>query len=173
MIEAGVLTEDDRVELLEGLIVTKMPHKPPHDTSVSVLLRRLWTKLPDEWIVHVQSAVTLATSEPEPDLAVVRGPEERYRAAHPTPKDIAMLVEVADTTLLHDQNVKGRLYAAARIQIYWIVNLVESTVDVYANPRGGKAPGYRQVQEYGIEASVPLVIAGKELGVIAVGGLVS
>src|SRR5438128_3370052 len=83
MIQAGVLTENDRVELLEGWIVPKMPHNPPHDGTISLVLRRLCTSLPDDWIVRAQSAITLPDSETEPDLAVVRGPESRYLSRHP------------------------------------------------------------------------------------------
>src|SRR5437773_6503838 len=82
MIQTGVLTKNDRVELLEGLLVSKMPLSPSHDVTVSVTLRKLWSVWPEEWVVRVQSAITLDDSEPEPDLAVVRGPEERYREAH-------------------------------------------------------------------------------------------
>jgi Uma2 family endonuclease len=173
MIETGVLTENDPVELLEGLLVSKMPHSPSHDGTISILLRRFWTKLPSKWIVRVQSAITLDDSEPEPDLAIVLGPEERYLPAHPTPQDILTLVEVADTTLLYDRNVKAVLYARARIPVYWIVNLVECTVEVYTDPKGGKAPAYRHREVYGLEQGVPLVIASKEVGRFAVRRLFS
>src|SRR5690242_8549294 len=99
MIETGVLTENDRVELLEGWIVDKMPHNPPHDGTINRINRRLLPLLPEGWLLRVQSAITLTRSEPEPDLAIVRGPEEIYFKRHPMPRDIALLIEVADTTL--------------------------------------------------------------------------
>lgn len=75
--------------------------------------------------MRVQSAITLEDSEPEPDIAVVLGPEERYLEAHPTAPDIGLTVEVADTTLRLDGDFKDPLYARAKIPIYWIVNLVD------------------------------------------------
>src|SRR5215831_9881533 len=83
MIESGVLREHDRVILLDGLIVTKMTHNPPHDVAVDLTQGEVSARLPRDWRVRVQSAVTLAGSEPEPDVAVVRGPARRYRKAHP------------------------------------------------------------------------------------------
>ncbi len=163
MIQAGVFTENDPVELVEGLLVSKMPHSPTHDGTISILLRLVWTSLPRKWIVRVQSAITLETSEPEPDLAIVEGPENRYLAAHPVPSEIAAVMEVADTTLVYDQTVKARLYARAHIPVYWIVNLIANRVEVYSNPKGGKVPGYRQRDDYRLELGVPLVIDGKEV----------
>ena len=168
MIEAGVLTENDQVELIEGLLVSKMPHSSSHDGTVSILLRELGKRLPGKWIVRVQSAITLDESEPEPDLAVVLGPEEKYLPGHPTPADVGMVVEVSDTSLAHDQNIKARLYAHARIPIYWIVNLVQHQVEIRTDPKGGKAPAYRRLETFGLELGAPLVISGKELGQLAV-----
>jgi Uma2 family endonuclease len=162
MIAAGVLTEYDRVELLEGWIVDKMPQHPAHAGTISILLAKLQAKLPRGWFVRVQSPITLNESEPEPDLAVVRGSEETYLSAHPTPEDIAIVIEVADSTPEHDRSVKGRTYARARLPVYWIVNLVELKVEVYSQPRSGKTPGYRRKEAYGVEFGVPLVVAGRE-----------
>src|SRR5262249_47133779 len=78
MIQAGILTEDDQVELLEGWIVPKMPHKPPHDGTIQLANKRIGRRLPPGWDIRVQSAVTTSDSEPEPDLAVVRGDESTY-----------------------------------------------------------------------------------------------
>ncbi len=163
MIEAGVFADDDRVELLEGYIVSKMPHNPAHDGIISILLRRLWTRLPDDWIVRVQSAITLANSETEPNLAVVRGPERRYLATHPTPKDIALVVEVADSSLAQDRTIKARLYARARIPEYWIVNLPEARVEVYTRPKAGRDPVFRERSDCDPEASLRLSVASVEV----------
>jgi Uma2 family endonuclease len=168
MIEAGVLTENDRVELLEGRIVPKMTHNPPHDAAVDLTQWALVPVLPAGWRVRVQSAITTADSEPEPDLAVVRGAARRYARSHPRPRDIALLVEVADTTLLEDRNDKCRLYARSRIPVYWIVNLVDSRLEVYTRPRAGNAPAYRERTDFGVEEAVPLVIAGQEVARIPV-----
>jgi Uma2 family endonuclease len=171
MIEEGVFSPDDRVELLEGWVVEKMPHKPPHDGTVGRINRRLMRLLPDEWLVRVQSAITLRISEPEPDLAVVRGPEDTYFERHPHPQDIALLIEVADSSLLDDRRGKGPVYARARIGVYWIVNIKDSRIEVYTEPIAGKSPRYRRQQDFARGLSVPLILADKEFTQIAVDDL--
>src|SRR5437660_7717020 len=131
MIDAGILTEDDNVELLEGWIVPRMARKPPHDGTVQVSNKALVAAVPAGWTVRIQSAITTADSEPEPDLAVVRGDERTYMHRHPQPPDIGTLVEVADTTLTGDRRDKGRLYAHAQIPYYWIINLKNEWIEVY------------------------------------------
>jgi Uma2 family endonuclease len=168
MTETGILTDNDRVELLEGLIVDKMPRNPPHDAAITRINRRLLRVLPEDWLLRVQSAVALRDSEPEPDFAIVPGPEEAYDKRHPSPRDIALIVEVADSTLLADRRDKGSLYARARIPEYWIVNISEAKVEVYTRPRGGKTPGYVQGRDYGPDGSVLLVLGGDEIDRIAV-----
>jgi Uma2 family endonuclease len=168
MAEAGILTEDDRVELLEGWVVPKMVHNPPHDATVDQAREAIDSRLPQGWRVRVQSAITTGDSEPEPDLAVVPGPAGRYRERHPGPEDVALLVEVADTSLSRDRG-KRRPYARARIPVYWIINLIDSRVEVYTDPNGpGRSPKYRRKEEYGIDDSVPLVVAGEALPPIPV-----
>jgi Uma2 family endonuclease len=157
------------VELLEGWIVLKMPHKQNHDATVDQANEVLRGKLPVGWRMRVRSAVTTDDSEPEPDLAVVLGPANRYAARHPGAQDIALLVEVADSSLAHDREVKGRLYARAGIAIYWIINLVDLQVEAYAQPSGPIAnPGYRQHQTFRTGETVPLVIAGQSIALVAV-----
>jgi Uma2 family endonuclease len=166
--EAGILTSNDRVELLNGYLIKKMSQDPPHSGAITRINRRLVRILPDEWIVQVQGPVTLRDSEPEPDFAIVRGPDGSYAARHPLPPDVAILVEVADSSLLQDRREKGPMYAQARIPEYWIVNLVESRIEVYTQPRAGKSPAYRQQQNYGPEESIPLILAGQEIARIPV-----
>jgi hypothetical protein len=161
MIETGVLTEDDSVELLEGWIVPKMPHNPRHDGTISRVDRRLRRVVSEDWVIRIQSAITTDESEPEPDIAVVEGPEEAYFDRHPGPQDIELLIEVSDTTLVEDQMFKGPLYARAQIRIYWIVNLIDRQVEVHTNPKAGKNPSYRRRRVYGVDDSVPLVLHGK------------
>ncbi len=168
MIATGLLTEEDRVELLEGWIVDKMPQHPAHASSISILLARLQTKLPKGWIVRVQSPITLEDSEPEPDLAIVTGPEEKYRAAHPALDDLALIIEVADTSLENDRGSKMRMYAGARVPVYWIVNLNERHIEVYTEPKGGKSPAYRRRADVAIDGKIPLILNGKEMGQISV-----
>ena len=166
--EAGILKTSDRVELLEGLLVNKMTIHPPHATAVGLLQAELSTRLPQGWILRTQSPITTTDSEPEPDVVVVPGPVRRYARAHPGPADIALVIEVSDTTLEADRNDQKRIYARARIPIYWIVNIPESQIEVYTQPRGGRNPTYRQRRDYLLAEMVPLVISGQEIGTIPV-----
>jgi Uma2 family endonuclease len=168
LIETGILTDNDRVELLEGWIVDKMPHNPPHNISITRINRRLLPLLPEKWLLQVQCAVTLRHSEPEPDFAILRGPEEAYFHRKPVPRDVALLMEVADSSLLEDRRYKSHVYAQVRIPEYWIINLVEARVEVYTQPRAGKSPGYRHRRDYGIDESVPLILEGQEIAKIPV-----
>jgi Uma2 family endonuclease len=168
MVETGILSENDMVELLEGWIVAKMTHNPPHDAAVNLTRCVIEPLLASGWHVRVQSAITTGDSEPEPDIAVVRGSLRRYVQSHPRPADIGLLIEVAETSLLEDRIDKGRLYARARIPIYWIVNIPERQVEIYTDPKGGKSPAYRRRHDYGINDKLPLVIDGQEIARIAV-----
>src|SRR5262249_30603098 len=103
LIESGILTEDDNLELLEGYLVHKMSRNPPHDATIQRLMKRLLRLLPPGWDLRVQSAVTLSESEPEPDLAVVRGDENAYIARHPAGADVGLVIEVSDSTLPADR----------------------------------------------------------------------
>ncbi len=163
MIEAGVLSENDRVELLEGWFVSKMTHNPPHDATISLAKQELEAILPEGWMLRIQSAITTADSEPEPDVALVRAPARRYVRSHPRSKDIGLLIEVAERTFSEDRNYKGRVYARARIVAYWIINLPESKVEVYTHPKAGKFPAYRQRRDCGINDVVPVMLEGREI----------
>ncbi len=168
MIDLGIFKPDVRVELFKGWIVRKMTHKPPHDSAVARLTRRLYRLLSEEWSVRVQSAITLKDSEPEPDIVIAIGSEETYDRRHPGPKDIALLVEVADATVAYDRDAKGPLYAQARIAVYWIVNLVNRRVEVYTEPKTGRSPSYRTRRDFTVDESIPLVLDGSEIARIPV-----
>jgi len=172
MIRHGILTEDERVELLDGWVVKKMAHNPPHDAAIGRLQRRIGARLPDDWLIRVQCAVTLKDSEPEPDIAIVTGPEEEYDTRHPGGSDVGMLIEVSDSSVEEDREVKGPIYARARIPIYWIVNIPEQQIEVYTGSRGGKTPGYRRRQDIGFGDSVPLVLGTKVLAHLPVRQLI-
>jgi hypothetical protein len=169
MIQAGILTEDDSVELLEGWIVLKMARNPPHDGTIEVTRELLGSRLPSGWKIRVQSAITTADSEPEPDIAIVSGTVRAHLDHHPGPQEVAGLIEVADSTLIGDRQDKGRLYARAGIVWYWIINLIDRQVEVYTDPSGPDPnPRYRQRQDFGLQDAVPLVIAGQEVARIPV-----
>jgi hypothetical protein len=172
MIQAGILTEEDRVELIEGWIVPKMPHNPPHDSTVDQAQEMLLRLVPPGWRIRVQSAITTADSEPEPDLVITPGPASRYATRHPQPQEIALVVEVADSSLSFDRGDKCRSYARSGIVCYWIINLVHRHVEVYTDPTGSAAqPAYRQRTDYGRADSMPLVIGGQQVALISVANL--
>jgi Uma2 family endonuclease len=169
MARAGILTEDDRVELLRGWLVAKMTQNPPHRVATG-LLRDALGQLPLKgWHVSSQEAITLADSEPEPDGALVRGARRDYLGQHPGPQDIALVVEVAEASLSQDRGWKKEMYAEANIPVYWIVNLVDNQVEVYTDPTGpAPAPDYRRRQDYSPADQVPVVVEGREVGRVAV-----
>ncbi len=169
MIQAGILTEDDPVELLEGILVTKMPKNPPHRVATRRTQKNLERLVPPDWSVDTQEPITLATSEPEPDVFVSRGDTGQITDRHPGPEDVVLVVEVADATLTRDRTTKKRIYARASIPIYWIVNLVDRQIEVYTDPTGSvEQPDYRQRRDYGPTDAVPVVIDGREVGQIPV-----
>lgn len=153
MIQVGILTEDDDVELLEGWIVPKTPHNPLHDAVIDQAQESLQAVLPAGWRVRVQSAITTPTSEPELDLAIVRGPASRYRTHHPGPADIALVIEVADSSLTRDREEKGPLYAGAGLPHYWIINLTTGQIETYQQPA---STGYLQRQDHGPGETISL-----------------
>ena len=173
MIQAGILGENDNVELLEGWIVPKMPRNPVRDALISWVHNRvLAPRLRGGWFCRGQSAIITPDSEPEPDLAVIRGSERDYLSRHPRPADTALAVEVADSSLARDRSIKARLYASAGVPLYWIINLVDDQIEVYTQPTGpGPAPDYRTRQDYKRTDLVPLVIDGIEMGPIPGGDL--
>jgi Uma2 family endonuclease len=136
--DAGVLTEDDRVELLDGLIVEMPPIGPPHAYSVEHTDKDVLSpRLPPGWHIRMQQPITLATSEPEPDIAVVRGQRKQYAKRHPGPKDIGLLIEISDATIQIDR-YKAKIYAGAGIPNYCIVDLARRQVEVYRNPQAAR-----------------------------------
>jgi Uma2 family endonuclease len=170
MMDAGILTEDDRVELLGGILAEQMTKYPPHNFTVARLGKLLDRLASPDWIVRDEKSVILGKDWwPEPDLAVIRGPDDRYRAVHPHANDIALLVEVAESSYRVDRDAKWHGYAAARVPSYWIVNLDRRVVEVYTNPTGrGKTAKYRDVASHGSGDAIPVIIEGRTLGTIAV-----
>jgi len=169
LIQTGVLTENDSVELLEGWLIHKMPHDPPHDGTIQVANESLIGQLPAGSRTRVQSSITTTDSEPEPDITVVRGDARTYLSCHPGPQDIGTLIEVADSTLHLDRGDKAQLYARAGIVIYWIIKLVDRQVEVHADPTGpDAAPHYRQRQVFSNADAVPLILNGQQVALIPV-----
>jgi Uma2 family endonuclease len=165
LIQVGVLTDEDKVELLNGYMVLKMPRNPPHDASVMALHEALQSLCLPGRCVRVQCAITLATSEPEPDIVVARGSQRDYAAHHPGPSEIGLVVEISDTSLDRDRDDKGPIYAAAGLPEYWIVNLVDRQVEAYTQPTG---TGYSRRQDFRPGAMIPLTLDRNVVGQIAV-----
>ncbi len=165
MIASGILTEDDPIELLEGWLVTKMPINPPHNLATHLTHDALRSIVPSGWFINVQGPITTADSEPEPDIMVARGSRRQYFERHPSPEDIALVVEVADATLQRDRTLKLHVYASAGIVAYWILNLVERQLEVYSDAEQGD---YRGRVVYAESEAVPAVIDGQAVGRIAV-----
>ncbi len=133
--EAGILHEDDRVELIEGEIVEMAAIGTRHFTCVNILNRLLMRAVGDEAIVSVQNPVRLDEhNEPQPDLAVIRTRD--YRQSLPKPEDVLFLIEVSDTTLAYDRNIKLPLYARSEIPEVWIVDIADETIERHTEPSG-------------------------------------
>ena len=142
--EAGILTEDDRVELIDGEIVHMTPIGSRHAACVKRFIRLLTTAVGDRAIVAAQDPVVLGPdSEPQPDVALLRPRPDFYAGGHPGPEDVWLLVEVTDTTAPFDRTVKVPLYARAGIPEVWLVDLAAQSVEVYRRP---SASGYAEVQ---------------------------
>lgn len=138
MIAAQIFTPADKVELLNGQIIQMSPIGSRHAACVEKIVDILKPLLANQAMVRVQNPVSLPpNSEPEPDISVVATQADYYATAHPQPKDIYILIEVADSSLEVDQSVKTGIYAAAMIPEYWIVNLEENVLEVYQKPEAG------------------------------------
>jgi Uma2 family endonuclease len=157
MVDEGIIDDTDRVELLEGYVVLKMPGNPGHDGAVQGVADAFYARRPAGWCYRVQLAVRLSDSEPQPDFAVVRVPAATYRQRHPEPADIGLLVEVANTSLTRDTQDKVRMYATAGVPAYWVVDVVNRVIHVYRQPAFGR---YAARDQYGPSDAVPFELDG-------------
>lgn len=141
--QAGILQREDRVELIDGEVVTKMTVGTRHAAVVARLNHRFVLSTGGHAIVRVQLPVRLDRfNEPEPDLALLRPRADFYETAHPGPSDILLVVEVAESSIRYDRTVKARLYARMRVVEYWLVDLNADVVTRYTDPADGS---YRRV----------------------------
>jgi hypothetical protein len=167
-----VISEFKRNELLGGWLVTRTPINPPHRIATyntRVNLERLVPKGKYYVDQGAPSSMPRSDSEPLPDVQVIRGTVDDYPDRHPTPADLAIVVEISDSTISLDRNYKLRLYAREGISIYWIVNLASMWLEVYSDPSGpSENPTYRVHEQFGPHDEVPLVLDGIEVGKIAV-----
>jgi Uma2 family endonuclease len=165
MVEAGVFGEA-RIELIQGLLVKKMPKKTPHVIATKLLNHHLMRIVPTGWHISKEDPIRIPDyDEPEPDLALVKGEPRDYGTGHPGPDKVALLIEVSESTLAIDRGEKLAAYAVGGIPVYWIVNLVDRRVEVYSSP--GPA-GYQSHTDFTPGMEIPVIIAGVECGRIAV-----
>jgi Uma2 family endonuclease len=151
--EVGILTEDDRVELIEGELVAMAPIGSEHIAASNSLNRLLVLAVGDHGIVSVGNPVRLNRhSEPQPDFSVLK-PRDDYRKMLPRPEDTLLAVEVANTSLDYDRKVKLALYARSGIPEVWIVNLAANEVEVYRSP---VADNYTVVARAGLSATLTI-----------------
>lgn len=154
MIASGVLTADEHVELLDGLIVSEFPPRPAQASCAQWLSRRLCGSLDGSYAVRPRIPLVFGEwNQPEPDLAVVRAPAEDRRL-----EAALLVVEVAGDSLRKDRKVKAAVYARAGVPEYWIVNVEGKAVEVFTDPAAG---GYRRAREI----ARPAVLAAESLPV--------
>jgi Uma2 family endonuclease len=169
MIAGGTIGEDERVELIEGLLVARSRRTRADIVAGNKGLRILWRMIPPGW--HVAKGVPIVVSDwsrPEPDLAVIRGVVDDYEEREATADDTALVVEVAGANLPADRADMARVYASAGIPVYWIVNLADGQVEIFSDPR---RDGYHSHQVLCRGQDVPVVVAGVEAAWIAVADL--
>ena len=162
--EAGILKHDERVELIEGEIIAMPPIGPAHAWEVA-LSTKLFFSLEDErFIVQSQNPVHLDDgSEPQPDIMLIRPRAEGYGAAHPTPSDVLLVVEVSDSSLEYDRQTKAHLYGRAGIPETWVKNLPEDCIERFTEP-GPEGYAQHSVHRRG-ETLTPLSLPDLELAV--------
>jgi Uma2 family endonuclease len=143
IIAAGVIGEDDRVELLEGEIVEMSPIGPSHSSCVVRLTRLLYKLDMPDVLIRVQDPVHIGEySKPQPDISIVQQRDDLYSQGHPEPEDILLLIEVAESSLTYDRQLKLPIYARAGIPEVWLVALLPQTVERFRAPAEG---GYGEV----------------------------
>ncbi|MFH7029059.1 MAG: Uma2 family endonuclease [Heteroscytonema crispum UTEX LB 1556] len=133
--ELGFFGEDDRVELIQGEIIPMVSKGRPHSVCETRLERELYKLLGERATLRGQQPIIIPDySQPEPDRVIARNREDDYLSNHPNPADILLLIEIADSSLKYDQEVKLPLYAEAGISDYWIFNLVNNYLESYSEP---------------------------------------
>lgn len=151
---AGILTGRDRVELIEGDVVAMTPIGPAHAAAVDRVAHALMRNAGPRAVVRVQGPIRLdGFTEPQPDVALLRAREDGYRTRHPEPADVLLVVEIAETSLRYDREVKASLYARHAIVEYWLLDLAGDTLSRHTQPEDGT---YRDIRvlERGATVSV-------------------
>jgi len=138
MTEVGILPEESGWEIIDGYLIDKMGIGSKHASVVRRLGKILERKIGDETQVSVQNPIHIDEyNEPEPDIALLTPRKDFYAESHPTPQDVLLLVEVSDSTVEYDREIKKTLYVQAEILEFWLVNLQDNTVESYSQPKNG------------------------------------
>jgi Uma2 family endonuclease len=169
MVDSDVFTKHDNFVLINGYLVTKVTKKPPHVIAGELLRDELIALVPQaQWRVMAEAPVRIPDyNEPEPDVSLARGKAKDYTNRHPGPADLALVVEVAKSSLSEDRRMAS-IYGPAGIPVYWIVNLKDRQVEVYTLLKARGSRGYGNPRIFKTGQSVPVVLEGKEAGRIAV-----
>lgn len=147
MIANGILTREDRVELLNGEVVEMSPISPTHASAVNLITKFFLRRVDDSVIVSVQNPIQLDDySEPQPDIALLKARSDFYKLSHPQANDILLVIEVAESSAVRDRIVKAPAYARALIAELWIVDLQQDLIEVYHSPVNGAYQAKRQAQ---------------------------
>ncbi len=170
IVAAGIFGDTSPVFLWKGLLVLPMTKGPDHENALAEINAALVRITPEGWHVRPGSPVRLpGDSEPEPDVLLVRGTTRDYKNRHPSPRDLALAVEVSDSSLRYDSVEKLAAYAEAEIPVYWVVNIPRARIDVYQSPSGpAESPTYADHRSYRPEENVPIVLDGREVGRVPV-----
>ncbi|MEP7036967.1 MAG: Uma2 family endonuclease [Acidobacteriota bacterium] len=149
MIETGIYTENDRIELLNGEIIEIMPKGPKHSVLNDVVLDLFKEKLGGKIYARSQNPIILDNfSEPEPDIVLVKPPSKKYLQSHPTPADILLVMEISDTTLIYDREAKAAAYSRNGIRQYLLLNLQNETIEDFREP-GADGYGFKRTLRKG------------------------
>jgi Uma2 family endonuclease len=152
--ETGIFHEDDRVELIEGEIVEMSPIGSPHSGAHMRIQKRLEQAVGERAIVSSQNPVILGDfSEPQPDIALVCPRDDFYTRSHPTPQDVLLLIEVAESSLRYDREIKLPLYARHGIPAVWLVDLQSKQLIMYSQPT---ETGYRATETANVDHPIEL-----------------
>lgn len=164
MIRAGIFDEDDRVELIDGELRAMPPIKPDHAGKNNRLNRLLSLRAGDAALVSVQNPLTIRPrSEPEPDLMLLRPRDDFYEGANPTPADTLLVIEICDSSLRYDREVKVPLYAANGVPEVWLIDLQQQRLELYREP---VSDGYRVLlRPEPSESVAPLLLPSLRIGV--------
>lgn len=147
--EAGILKQQERVELIEGEIVDMSPIGSNHAGTVLYLSNVLKMSLGEKTYISVQSPIDLGdSSEPEPDIVVLKPREDFYRHSHPKPGDILLIIEVSDTSLRYDRGIKIPLYAKYEIPEVWLIDLENNELNIYNSPQNERFENMRKASDY-------------------------